>query len=289
MPVRWRLRLLALSSRPPAVTQRMAETLYLIEARARNEYRCSACQRRIQQGSYYFRHDPHPMARRARQKQTTHWCHDCIAASAPGPKDPVGRLWVPTVRVLNPVQASARQDELPLLNPLRVELIGIGPVLSERLRLEPTLIHQVTPDEFEEFVCDRLFAMGFEPRRVGAINRKDGGVDVLFWPRLRGAFPFLGAAQVRHHRSPSTVEGSPTVRDFAGTLAAHPFNAGLLVTNTSFSPDAEWFARAHARLVRLRDFTDIRRWLLGNFGDEAEWREIPSSIELCPGVVVRIR
>lgn len=208
---------------------------------------------------------------------------------APSPKDPVGRLWVPAVRVLNRGTASAEQEELPLLNPLRVELIGVGRILSERLRLEPALIHHVTPDQFEEFVCDRLFAMGFEPRRVGALNRKDGGVDVLFWPRLSGAFPFLGAAQIKHHRSPRIAEGPPTIREFAGILAAHPFNAGLLVTNTSFSPHAEWFAREHARLIRLRDFTDIQRWLLDNFNDEAEWRGIPSSIELCPGVVVRVR
>lgn len=264
-------------------------SLYLIEAQARSDYRCSACQREIRRGTLYFRHDPYPMARRARQQVTTHWCRECIIASAPGPKDPVGRLWVPAVRVLNRSSPPAEQQLLSFLNPLRVELVGIGRALSERLRLEPALIHQITPEKFEEFVCDRLYAMGFEPRRVGAINRKDGGVDVLFWPRLRGAFPFLGAAQVKHHQSPRAIEGPTTVREFAGTLEGHPFNAGMLVTNTSFSPDAEWFAREHAKLVRLRGFTDIRRWLLDNFSDEAEWREIPSSIELCPGMVVRIR
>jgi hypothetical protein len=131
--------------------------------------------------------------------------------------------------------------------------------------------------------------MGFEPKRVGPLTRKDGGVDILFWPKAKGAFPFLGAAQVKHHRNSVTSEGVRTVRDFAGVMAGHPFAAGLIVTNTSFSPDAEWFAREHARLVRLRDFVDIRRWLLGNFSDEAEWREIPRSLELCPGVVVKIR
>lgn len=76
---------------------------------------------------------------------------------------------------------------------------------------------------------------------------------------------------------------------FAGVISAHPFNAGVIVTNTSFSPDAEWFAREHARLIRLRDFNDICRWIGGTFADEAEWREIPHSLELCPGIVVKIR
>ncbi len=176
-----------------------------------------------------------------------------------------------------------------IAEPLHVKLIGVGETLGDQLRKEPSLVHQLTPEQFEELICDRLFAMGFEPRRIGAINRKDGGVDVLFWPRMRSSFPFLGAAQVKHHRNPNSKEGPATVREFSGTLAGQPFNAGLLVTNTSFSPDAEWFAREHAKLMKLRDFNDIRRWLLDNFTDEAEWREIPSSIELCPGVVIKIR
>jgi hypothetical protein len=131
--------------------------------------------------------------------------------------------------------------------------------------------------------------MGFEPLRVGPTNRKDGGIDVVFWPRLSGAFPFLGAAQVKHHHDMSIKEGPATVRDFAGVIAGHEFNAGIIVTNTSFSPDAQWFARERAKLLRLRDFTDIRRWMFNNFSDEAEWREIPKSIELSPGIIVKIR
>jgi hypothetical protein len=131
--------------------------------------------------------------------------------------------------------------------------------------------------------------MGFEPKRTGAINRKDGGIDILFWPRQPIAFPFLCAAQVKHHRNPNDNVGSPTVREFAGAIGGQSINAGLLVTNTSFSPDAKWFARERAKLIRLRGFADIQRWLLKNFSDEAEWHDIPSEIEVCPGVVVKIR
>ncbi len=79
------------------------------------------------------------------------------------------------------------------------------------------------------------------------------------------------------------------MRDFAGAIAGQPFTAGIFVTNTSFTPDARWFAGRQEGLVRLRGFADIRRWMLDDFDDDAEWRELPSSITLCPGVVVRIR
>jgi hypothetical protein len=196
------------------------------------------------------------------------------------------RLWVPAVRVL---RQSSESDGLFSLQPLRVELIGIGRLLSEKLAIEPTLVHSLNPEQFEEFICDRLFAMGMEPLRVGRSNRKDGGIDVLFWPRALASFPFLGAAQIKHHRDLTQKEGPGTVREFHGTIGSHPINAGLIVTNTSFTSDAHWFAREHARLVKLREFSDIRRWLFNRFDDNAEWRELPRSIELCPGVIVNIR
>lgn len=258
--------------------------LYLIETRARKMYACAACQRAIPPGTIYFRHDPYPSARMYRGQKTSHWCFDCITASDPGPKDSItGRLRIPAVRVFVP----SRQPEL--LQPVKIEIVGVGSLLTERILSDPALIHTLRPEEFEEFICDRLFTMGFEPKRVGNTYQKDGGIDIVFWPRITCAFPFLGAAQVKHHKDPHLKEPASTVRDFAGAIAGHPFNAGILVTNTSFSPDAEWFARERAKLVRLRGFNDIRRWMVNNFGDEEEWREIPSSIELCPGVVVKIR
>lgn len=210
-------------------------------------------------------------------------------ASDPGPKDQYsGRLRVQAIRVL---EANRPQGfrESAALEPLRVELVSISSVLWQQLQTDASTVHQLSPEQFEELICDRLFAMGFEPKRVGAANARDGGIDIVFWPRASVPFPFLAAAQVKHHRNLQRKESPATVREFAAAISGHPFNAGLLVSNTSFSADAQWFARERAKLVRLRGFDDVRRWLLGKFNDEAEWREIPRSIELCPGVVVNIR
>jgi hypothetical protein len=40
--------------------------------------------------------------------------------------------------------------------------------------------------------------------------------------------------------------------------------------------------------VRLRDITDLSRWISGRFLDREEWREMPEQIELGPGIVVPI-
>jgi len=259
-------------------------TLYLIRANAAGTYLCDACGAPIPRGRSHFRHDPHPAARFYRGETSLHLCVACVLGADPAPPDKItGRIRVPAVQVMQPEHMEMR------LEPIRIRVVGIAPALVRQLATDPGLVHRLSADEFEEFICDRLYAMGLEPKRVGGTTQKDGGVDVVFWPRAKGAFPFLGAAQIKHHRDPSVPEGPGNVRDFAGAIAGHPFSAGIFVTNTSFTPDARWFADRQGGMVRLRDYTDVRRWMLGEFDDEAEWREMPLSITLCPGVVVNIR
>ena len=93
-------------------------------------------------------------------------------------------------------QTNSPNADLPASSDKRlvhVEIVGIGRRLSEQLAATPALMHHLTPGEFEEFVCDRLFSLGLEPQRVGPVNHKDGGIDIIFWPRSRTSFPFLGA------------------------------------------------------------------------------------------------
>jgi predicted RNA-binding Zn-ribbon protein involved in translation (DUF1610 family) len=87
----------------------MGNTLWLLETRARSDYKCPACGGEIVKGSAHFRHDPHPYARTQRGQKITHWCRDCILASAPGQKDTITRR----IRVLNDFTDEAEWRELP--------------------------------------------------------------------------------------------------------------------------------------------------------------------------------
>ena len=62
----------------------------------------------------------------------------------------------------------------------------------------------------------------------------------------------------------------------------------MLVTNTGFSADARWLAELpeNKSFLRLRDFADLQKWLRNNFSGEG--REIPDSIEVAPGVRIKI-
>ncbi len=266
----------------------MATNLFLTQSRARRAYNCDGCDASIQQGTAYFRHDPLNFNPRREKKLSQHWCVDCIATSGAATDPGTGRLRVSVLQVLSNQTNARKQLTLPHLALGRVELIGVGPELTRFLQADPLRVHELTPKQFQEFLCERIDAMGFEPRQVGNVYQKDGGIDILFWPREHRGFPFLGAVQAKHHQDPSRKEGPSAVRDFAGVVAGHPINIGLMVTNTSFTADAAWFARHKAPLLQLREFADIRRWLAGSFSAAEEWRDLPESIEVCPGLVVPV-
>jgi transcriptional regulator with XRE-family HTH domain len=169
-----------------------------------------------------------------------------------------------------------------------VRVVDFSPGLLRFLQEDPTRLRSLTPDEFERFVAERMDRMGYNVTLTGASNRKDGGIDLIAVPKLANVGSHVIAGQVKHHRSDQT-----TGRDAVDRLLAWKdsyFGVGLLVTNTSFTRDAVWTAQQerNARFLRLRDFTDLKRWLEDRFGEEEDWREIPDRIELAPGVVIEI-
>jgi hypothetical protein len=175
-----------------------------------------------------------------------------------------------------------------LLFPPRVEVVDLTPHLLRTLAHSPEDIHRLTPDAFENLIGNRLEAMGLEVVRVGTgTYHKDGGVDFVAWP-ISSPIPFLMAVQAKHTGQPDRKIGPAPVRELFAAVQASGFNAGLLVTNTTFTPDARWFAEQRALLMHLRDIGDLRRWLRDEYLREAEWRFIPAEIEICPGVTIRL-
>jgi hypothetical protein len=123
---------------------------------------------------------------------------------------------------------------------------------------------------------------------TGASNRKDGGIDLIAVPKVSNLGSLVIAGQVKHHQG-----DQKTGREAVDRLLAWKdsyFSVGLLATNTAFTKDAIWTAQQdrNARFLRLRDFTDLKRWLQDQWGTEEDWREIPDRIELAPGVVIEI-
>ena len=148
------------------------------------------------------------------------------------------------------------------------------------LAREPERMRELGAEAFENLVYDRLDNMGFELARVGSgTYRKDGGIDIVAWPRA-SAIPYLMAVQAKHTGSPHRKISPAPVRDLLGAVQMHGFNIGLLVTNTTFTPDARWVAEQRPLLMRLCDAVDLQRWLRNEYLREQEWRDIPTEIEV---------
>jgi hypothetical protein len=173
--------------------------------------------------------------------------------------------------------------------PAEIRLAAFSPEHYEWLLKDTNRLLHLTDGDFEKLVADRLSAMGLCVRIVGSTHQKDGGIDIVAWPEGRAGFPFLLAAQVKHHRTQRKT-GVKDVREFHGVVTSKGsvFSLGVIVTNTAFTADAKWFAANNNVILRLRDLYDLCRWMESDFVSESDWREIPREIELGPGITVAV-
>jgi restriction endonuclease Mrr len=81
----------------------------------------------------------------------------------------------------------------------KVRVANITQALLQTLAANPSELYNLSPELFEELICDRLDDMGFSIHRVGHTYRKDGGIDIVAWPN-NVPFPFIMAVQAKYHR-----------------------------------------------------------------------------------------
>lgn len=254
--------------------------LYLRESRARYDYVCAICASKIERGSTYCRHEPFPKGLSGPRQRAEPVCVRCVYGLPP----------LPPREVRYGKQLKLSFGAIAIIRPTRVVLVNATDAILAKLRSDATLWNRIGAQAFEDVGCELLRRAGLEVIKVGHAYARDGGLDAVIVSPKGAVVPFIGAVQFKYHRSPGTKTGPSPVRDLAGVLKASPFlSVGFVVTNTSFTADAHWVAKRHQGLIRLRDAADLRRWLEEEaFADSAEWRELPSSFEVCPGVRIEI-
>jgi hypothetical protein len=241
------------------------------------------CSRGIYKGQDYFRIEPCPIARIKGIEKVEHLCLVCFHGKEGYEEAHKGlrNYWIERLGVQLPTEPITIVETT-------VHVVNITSDIINVLCSDPNEIYQLTPSAFEELIGDRLQAMGFSITQVGGHSyHKDGGIDLIAW-LPKAEFPFFMAIQAKHHRSPKYKTGPGPVRELLGAVQSLPFTAGVLVTNTTFTPDAEWVAQQKPHLMHLRDIYDIRRWLENDFLDECDWRNFPDQIVVCPGVVISL-
>lgn len=163
-------------------------------------------------------------------------------------------------------------------------LISLTEVTRDQLRWledDSERLKQLTPEQFELLLANRFEAMGLCVQLIGKTNAPDGGIDLIAYPDPRSNLPkFLLAVQAEHHRTDRKT-GAPKVQKFVGAMSEAPnLRFGFVVTNTSFTWNAEKVAEHQRHLLRLRSLEDLLRWFRDDFNNEAEWREMPEFVEV---------
>jgi restriction system protein len=108
-------------------------------------------------------------------------------------------------------------------------------VLAE-LESRPNLM-DLTPFEFEQLVGNLFAKMGLESKQTR--SSRDGGVDVVAYDTR----PVIGGKVVIQAKRYRHTVGVSAVRDLFGTMNHEGANKGILVSTSSYGPDAYDFIR----------------------------------------------
>lgn len=137
------------------------------------------------------------------------------------------------------------------VSPQPAELIAVKPIIEfdmvdkrfieernvlAQLDSRPNLM-DLTPAEFEALVANLFTKMGLETKLTR--TNRDGGVDAVAFD-IR---PILGGKVVIQAKRYSHTVGVSAVRDLYGTMMNEGANKGILVTTSSYGPDAYDFCK----------------------------------------------
>jgi restriction system protein len=108
-------------------------------------------------------------------------------------------------------------------------------ILTE-LESRPNLM-DLTPFEFDQLVGNLFAKMGLESKQTR--SARDGGVDVVAYDTR----PVIGGNVVIQAKRYRHTVGVSAVRDLFGTMNHEGANKGILVSTSSYGPDAYDFIR----------------------------------------------
>jgi HJR/Mrr/RecB family endonuclease len=135
--------------------------------------------------------------------------------------------------------------------------------LIDMLKKQPLSLRSLTPREFEKLLADLLRDMGWDVELTK--QTRDGGADILAYLNT-DVGRLLCLVEAKHYREDRKI-GVDLVRTLYGTLCDAQANSAMLVTSSSFSPDARTFQQKHQYQLTLREYADVVEWIM-KFGNK---------------------
>jgi len=129
--------------------------------------------------------------------------------------------------------------------------------LLKKVHANPTLLYQLEPRQFEEFVAEILDRLGYSVQLTPAT--KDGGKDIYAAKKDHlGSFLYIVECKkyAPHHRV-----GVGLIRQLNGVLQAERATAGILATTSFFTRGAKELQTQLEHQITLTDYLGIQAWL----------------------------
>lgn len=133
--------------------------------------------------------------------------------------------------------------------------------LLAKAHANPTLLHEISPRRFEEFVADLLDRLGYEVTLTPA--SKDGGKDI-YAARKDHLGSFLYIVECKKY-SPDHRVGVGLVRELNGVVQAERATAGILATTSFFTKGAKEFQERLSHQISLKDYLGLQEWIRNAF------------------------
>lgn len=129
--------------------------------------------------------------------------------------------------------------------------------LVHQLKKQPDAVFDLPPRKFEELLAELLADMGWRVELTPAT--RDGGKDLLAYLDT-DVGEILCLVEAKKHRRDRKV-GIDLVRTLYGTLCDYQANSAMLVTTSSFTPDAKEFQKKHQYQLSLKDYVNVVDWI----------------------------
>jgi hypothetical protein len=155
------------------------------------------------------------------------------------------------------VRSAVAVPESSLLEAVRPRIVTAKEALIQQLKRRPSSIHELPHRKFEELIAELLSDLGWRVELTAAT--RDGGKDILAYLNT-DVGELLCLVEAKKYR-PDRKVGVELVRTLYGTLCNYQANSAMLVTTSSFSPDAVAFQMKHQYQLSLREYAHVVDWI----------------------------
>ena len=146
--------------------------------------------------------------------------------------------------------------ERQIISPPKEIITGVSILdskLLQQVKSDPTLMYRLSPRQFEEMVCDLLDAQGYKVELTQ--QTRDGGKDIIVTQKSSlGDYCIYVECKKYDKNNPVRVK---LVRELYGTVMADNATAGLMVTTSYYTKDAQEFREAVRNRIKLKDYQDL--------------------------------